>query len=123
LGKSIYPDGLEFVQPVRLPSTLNWTFEHDVNMAEKRYLQYLADGFAPQEARAVLPNALATSIVVTGNFRNWRLFLLMRTTKETHPDLRRVTIPLLAEFKQRIPLLFDDIEPLARQADNLCKPR
>lgn len=37
--------------------------------------------------------------------------------------MREVTIPLLAEFKDKIPLLYDDIEPEARQVDNLRKGR
>jgi thymidylate synthase (FAD) len=83
----------------------------------------LEHGASPQIARSVLPNALAATISVTGNLRNWRHFLLMRTSRETHPDFRRVTIPLLAEFKRLIPLLYDDIEPEARQVDNLGKAR
>ena len=77
----------------------------------------------PQEARAVLPNALASTIAMTGNFRSWRHFFLMRTTRESHPDMRRVAVPLLAAFKERIPLLYDDIEPDARQIDNLKKAK
>jgi hypothetical protein len=30
---------------------------------------------------------------------------------------------MLAEAKRLVPMLFDDIEPLARQIDNLRKPR
>lgn len=34
-----------------------------------------------------------------------------------------ISIPLLVQFQQTIPLLFADIEPLARQIDNLKLPR
>lgn len=95
----------------------------DIYQAEQAYLDQMSMGQPPQIARSLLPNALASTIAVTGNFRNWRHFLLMRTSKETHPDFRRTTIPLLAEFKTRIPLLFDDIEPNVRQIDNIRKPR
>jgi thymidylate synthase (FAD) len=94
-----------------------------VRSAEQSYHMLLEQGARPQEARAVLPNALAATIAVTGNLRNWRHFFLMRTSKETHPDFRRVTIPLLKQFKKEIPILYDDIEPNARQIDNLRKPR
>ena len=94
-----------------------------IRFAEIAYCQLIADGCAPQIARSVLPNALAARIITSGNLRNWRHFLLMRTTKETHPQLREVTIPLLQEFQGKIPLLFDDIEPLASQRENLRKPR
>ena len=47
----------------------------------------------------------------------------MRTTKESHPQMREITIPLLAEFKAKIPILYEDIEPMARQVDNIAKGR
>ena len=101
--------------------------EHDwkdaVNAAEKAYKTLLRGGCSPQIARSVFPNGLASRLLMTGNLRSWRHFLLMRTTKEAHPQMREVSIPLLAEFKAAVPLLFDDIEPNARQVDNLGKPR
>lgn len=90
---------------------------------EEEYKAKLKAGKSPQIARSVFPNALASRIVITGNLRNWRHFLLMRTTKEAHPQMRQVTIPLLAEFKEKIPILFEDIEPNARQATNIVKGR
>jgi thymidylate synthase (FAD) len=94
-----------------------------VAAAEQAYKQLLAKGCTPQIARSVFPNALASRIIVTGNLRNWRHFFLMRTSKEAHPQMREVTIPLLAEFKAKIPILYEDIEPLATQRQNLEKGR
>ena len=108
-------------EQVELSTRQLW--RHAISTSESSYRDLLAAGFAPQIARSVFPNALASRIAVTGNLRNWRLFLLMRTTKEAHPQMRRVTIPLLAEFKLKIPLLFDDIQPESRQIDNLRLPR
>jgi len=115
-----YKDEMEFIAPEGInPFQILKAYED----AEKNYKDILAWGGKPQEARSVLPNALASTIAVTGNLRNWRHFFLMRTSKETHPDFRRITDPMLAEFKKIIPLLYDDIEPGVRQADNLRKPR
>jgi thymidylate synthase (FAD) len=124
-GRKSYPDGLEFIQPenIQKPSPAYFSWLYACEAAEKTYLDMLDWGTRPQEARSILPNSLASTVAVTGNLRNWRHFFLMRTSKETHPDFRRVTIPLLAEFKQRIPILYEDIEPNARQIDNLRKPR
>lgn len=90
-----------------------------IERAEYAYKGLLIRGWTPQEARSVFPNALASTIYVTYNLRMWRWFFLMRTTKEAHPQMREVTIPLLKCFKESIPLLFDDIEPLQTQAHNL----
>lgn len=94
-----------------------------IEACERGYQKLVAKGWTPQRARSVFPNALSSKIVETMNLRSWRHFLLMRTTKEAHPQMRQVTVPLLAEFKAKIPVLFEDIEPLARQADNLKKGR
>jgi thymidylate synthase (FAD) len=94
-----------------------------IHAAELGYRQLIRKGVSPQVARSVFPNALASRIIVTGNLRNWRHFLLMRTTKECHPQMRDVTIPLLEEFKEKIPIFYEDIEPLAKQATNIQKGR
>ena len=76
---------------------------------EKMYLKLLKAGATPQEARTVLPNSTATELVVTGNYREWRHFLKLRTDKAAHPQMREVTIPLLKELQEKIPIIFDDI--------------
>lgn len=126
-GRKSYPNGLEFICPSVFQgpqfavSKASWIISMEAS--EERYFTMLDLGCRPQEARSVLPNALAATIALTGNFRSWRHMFTMRTTRETHPDFRAVTIPLLEEFKKRIPILFDDIEPNARQIDNLRLPR
>lgn len=102
-------------------STDAWDFA--VNVCEDSYRKILAAGFTPQIARSVFPNALASRILITGNLRNWRHFLIMRTTRESHPQMRQVTIPLLEQFKERIPILFEDIEPMAKQSEAIRSGR
>lgn len=122
-GRKSYPDGLEFIRPLNLPknSWLDW--ERSCGATEGLYLDLLDRGVRPQEARSILPNSLAATIAVTGNLRNWRHFLLMRTSKETHPDFKRVTVPLLMVFQTRVPLLFDDIVLDEKQSLAQRKPR
>lgn len=91
--------------------------------AEKSYMALLADSIKPQIARSVLPNALASKIVVTYNLRTWRHFFVMRTCAEAHPQMRQVVDPLLAEFRAKIPILYEDIVPGERQAIAMTKPR
>lgn len=94
-----------------------------VHVCELSYRDLLAKGVTPQIARSVFPNALASRLVTTYNLRNWRHFFLMRTSREAHPQMRQVTIPLLEEFQAKIPILYEDIEPNAKQSDNLKKMR
>jgi len=101
----------------------NQIWRHAITTVENCYKQLIARGVAPQIARSVFPNALASRIIVTGNLRNWRHFFIMRTTREAHPQMRQVTIPLLAEFQDRIPILFEDIEPEAKQSESIRRAR
>jgi len=78
--------------------------------AEKAYFNLLNDGCSPQEARSVLPTSLKTEIVVTMNLREWRHFLKLRTEIVAHPQMRELTVPLLAELKALVPVVFDDIK-------------
>lgn len=94
-----------------------------IHQCEVSYKGLLMEGWRPQEARSIFPNALVSRIVTTGNLRNWRHVLIMRTTDETHPQMKQVMIPLLAEFKKQIPLLFDDIEPNMKQSLAIKKAR
>ena len=112
-----------FIMPPGLNEAQRISWERNISEAEMSYKEAISQGLAPQIARSVFPNALASRIIVTGNLRNWRHFLLMRTTKEAHPQMREVTIPLLAEFQAKIPILFEDIEPNARQVVNIAKGR
>jgi len=45
---------------------------------------------SPQQARAVLPNALKTEIVVTADAAEWVHIRKLRTAKSAHPDMQRV---------------------------------
>ena len=112
-----------FVVPPDLTQGQRSLWEVAMHQAESNYRSLIQAGQPPQIARSVFPNSLATRIVTTGNLRNWRHLLLMRTTRETHPQFRQISLPLLEEFKSKIPILFEDIEPLAKQSDNLKKMR
>lgn len=112
-----------FICPTGLPLDALGAWADAIEHAEKYYKLLIAKGASPQIARSVFPNALASRIVTTYNLRNWRHFFLMRTTREAHPQMRQVAIPLLQEFQTKIPILFEDIEPEAKQSDNLKKMR
>ena len=84
-------------------------WEASCNFSEDYYMRLLEEGATPQEARAVLPNSLKTELVMTANIREWRHFFKLRTSTAAHPQMREVAIMLLNQFKEKIPILFDDI--------------
>lgn len=78
--------------------------------AERAYFKLIGKGCKPQVARSVLPTCTKTEIMVTMNLREWRHFIKLRSSKVTHPDIRILAIDLLKQFKEKIPVIFDDIE-------------
>lgn len=76
---------------------------------EEIYMSLLNKGLQPQAARAILPNCLKTELNVKMNLREWRHFFNLRCSKAAHPDLRKLALPLLAEFKAKLPIVFDDL--------------
>jgi thymidylate synthase (FAD) len=63
---------------------------------------------ARQAARAVLPNATETRIVVTGNYRAWRHFIGMRATEHADVEIRGLAMACLHELRRVAPNVFAD---------------
>lgn len=77
---------------------------------ENKYNELIKAGAKPEEARSILPNSLKTEIVVTMNLREWRHFFKLRTAPAAHPQIRQISIMLLEELKEKLPVIFGDIE-------------
>ena len=86
---------MEFIKPDKFEE---WNFASQAifktqcSSAESAYnfMVGLTDGCFPQQARAVLPNALKTEIVVTADAAEWSHIRKLRTAKSAHPDMQRV---------------------------------
>jgi thymidylate synthase (FAD) len=63
---------------------------------------------ARQAARAVLPNATETRIVVTGNYRAWRHFVTMRASEQADVEIRQLAVACLRELQRVAPNVFAD---------------
>ena len=77
----------------------------DKRIPDKRYKSgFRNNPWTPQQARAVLPNALKTELVMTGFVSDWKHFFDLRaigTTGAPHPDAKALVEPLMCEFKKR----------------------
>ena len=113
--KDDFGSEITVIKPLFLEeNTAGWRmWKRTCDMAETAYFDLLDWGCTPQEARAVLPNSLKTEVVVTMNLREWRHFFKLRavgTTGKPHPQMKELALPLLNEFKQVLPEVFDDLE-------------
>ena len=73
-------------------------FKSNLIQNEKTYFTLLAEGWKPQQARAVLPNALKTELVMTGFESDWENFFKLRDDIAAHPQARELAEPLHKEF-------------------------
>ena len=113
-SKDDFSSEITFIIPEYLDyKSAGWnTWKETMKACEDSYFKLLDIGLTAQEARAVLPNSLKTEVVMTANLREWRHFFKLRalgTTGKPHPQMLEVTVPLLEDFKQMIPVVFDDL--------------
>lgn len=105
-SKDKFGQELTFIEPSwEFPSSnivnTRERFEAMLKEAEANYMELITLGFKPQEARAVLPNALKTEIVVTGFIDDWKHFFELRCSNAAHPDIRKLALDLQNQFIDR----------------------
>lgn len=98
----------ESVNPRAWTRSNDWrevnSFLFAMETAESQYLYLLKSGWKLQEARAVLPNALKTELIMTGFVSDWKHFFDLRalgTTGAPHPQAKELAKPLMKEFERR----------------------
>lgn len=100
-------DDIEFIPCDRLGKT----YGEDMLLGFESAYRFLIDQeFKPEEARDVLPNCTATSLVMTMNFRELRHFLKLRLDKAAHPQIRELAGMILEILKEKYPVFVEDIE-------------
>ena len=72
-----------------------------LRQSEEAYFELLHNGWIAQQARAVLPNALKTELVMTGFISDWEHFFKLRDAGSAHPQARELAQPLHKEFIER----------------------
>lgn len=115
---------MEFIMPAWYPRDMNsvplssnlWAkcsaFDNACKLSEEYYNLMLKAGATPQEARAVLNNAVKTDIVITANFREWRHIFELRalgTTGAPHPDMKQIMMKVFHWAYHHYPAFFDDL--------------
>jgi thymidylate synthase (FAD) len=87
------------------------TFWHQKQYAiVEHYLEAIARGWKPQDARGFLPNDIKTEIVWTMNLRSLRNFFGLRTAKAAHPDMQALARGAFKIVMSLVPLVFQDIQ-------------
>lgn len=83
-------DDVEFVPPVLKNFDIERTFNSSVKSALTDYKEMIESGANPEDARAVLPNAMPTKMVVTMNIRSMMNFMNERLCMNAQKEIRDV---------------------------------
>ena len=103
-SKDKFGNELTFIKPIWYDSlgvTHRQDFEIALERCEDDYLEFIRQGWTPQQARAVLPNALKTELIMTGFASDWEHFFDLRDDKRAHPDAYKLAHDLHNEFIKR----------------------
>lgn len=84
-------------------------FNQAMESAWDSYRKLLEAGIKPEIARYVLPNACATEIICTWNFRELRHILKLRTAPSAQPEMRVVANLIQEILKKEAPKIFGDL--------------
>lgn len=87
-------------------------WKKSISQSEKSYIDLIASGVKPEDARSVLPTCLKTELFHTANFREWRHILNIRGVGNApHNMIKELSKLIYNEFnKIGYGLLFDDID-------------
>jgi thymidylate synthase (FAD) len=94
-------------------------FEHLMREIMRQYTAFLADGIAAEDARYILPNAVATNLVLTMNARSLLNFFRLRCCLRAQAEIRQLAQLMLAEVKLVAPALFTKAGPSC-EAEGIC---
>lgn len=104
--------GFEFVVPPDLRENARAEYCHDMEAIRGMYSKWKKMGLKKEDARFVLPNACATSIVITANFREFRHVFKLRCSPHAQWEIRAVCSEMLRLLHPHAPSVFADLIPL-----------
>ena len=102
----------EFVEPdsVKRSAEAHALFLAHIDSAKATYARLQQMGISNEDARFVLPNAVASEIVVTANFREWRHILELRGGPEAQWEIRAFAVQVATILKEHAPSVFEDFQ-------------
>lgn len=111
---SINDDGkLGLVRQVKCKETTG-AFLQALAAAEQSYAMLLQMGYAPQDAREVLPIATACTITMGANLREWKHIFNLRvfgTTGKPYAPCKEIMLLVYQKFHEALPEIFPDETP------------
>jgi len=92
-------------------------FNLNMNNAVADYLALVADGVPAEDARYLLPNAMATNITVTMNARSLLNFFSLRCCNRAQWEIRELADKMLDLVRPLAPTVFEHAGPSCRRGN------
>ncbi len=109
--KDKYGNEITVINPSYIESKeIYEAWKDGIENLEKAYMNMKKLGATNDMCRELLPHSTGAEYTMTANIREWKHILELRTTKNVHPAIRQLLIPLLLYFKEQMPEIFGDIK-------------
>jgi len=99
-----------FVMPEGYNDKLQEIFESAMFDAWENYNDLISMGMHKEDARGVLPNACATELVITGNFRVWYDVLSVRLDRHAQKEIRGLANKIADILIEECPEVFEGLK-------------
>ncbi len=102
IGEQDYGDIFNPREPDNTLTPNGYAFINALRTSEAHYIDMVNNNWKPEQARAVLPNALKTELYMCGYVEDWINFFKLRDDKQhAHPQAYELAHPLHEEFIKR----------------------
>ena len=102
-------DDLPVIAPPTIQGKVLEDFYTHLYAVEDEYRELIGAGIPAEDARYLLPNAVATHIVVTMNLRSLRHFFAERCCNRAQWEIRDIANQMLDICKQVCPVVFENV--------------
>lgn len=110
-----------YVIPPAISAARKEEFKKDMERIRAMYVQWQARGLKKEDARFVLPNACASEIVISANFREFRHIFAVRCAPQAQWEIRRACALMLRELHRQAPSVFQDqMSLLKKKSGRAC---
>jgi thymidylate synthase (FAD) len=101
----------EYVVPPAIREKYPAEFAADMEAIRDMYRRWKERGARNEDARFVLPNACATDIVISANFREFRHIFKVRCSPHAQWEIREACEKMRASLNEKAPHVFGDMMP------------
>lgn len=100
---------MKMVVPADIEEKYDKQFKAAMKVAVEFYDDLLELGVKKEDARFILPQGVATELIVVGNFQAWYDFIKLRSGKEAQWEIREVAHEINCQLHSIAPHIFPEI--------------